>query len=253
MGTNASSKALIQNIQEFNLFLNQLGSSLSKAEEIYFAGGEPLVTEEHYLLLNHLIDSNNTKVRLRYNTNFTKLQFKSYDLIQLWSNFKQVDLLLSLDASDELGEYIRKGLKWSHIEDNLNSIKNLPHVNLHLAPTVSVMNLPELPNLYRKMIINGPIKADNIYFNILERPNHYNIQILPKTVKSNVTNSFKQFIDQELNDGNHSKAISGFNEIIQYLNHQDRSNLWTKFQQKNNQIDNLRDENWSTIDPYLNL
>ena len=37
-------------------------------EEIYFAGGEPLVMQEHYTILEKLIEAGRTDVRLRYNT-----------------------------------------------------------------------------------------------------------------------------------------------------------------------------------------
>ena len=66
LGRNVGEKAIIQNIQDFNSFIEKTGKALLKAEEIYFAGGEPLVTEEHYLLLSWLIEKNATQIRLRY-------------------------------------------------------------------------------------------------------------------------------------------------------------------------------------------
>ena len=80
-----------------------------ESKEIYIAGGEPLVTEEHYLLLEWLIKNNATNVKLRYNTNFTKLRFKDYEVLPLWSHFKHIEILASIDAVDELGSYIRSG------------------------------------------------------------------------------------------------------------------------------------------------
>ena len=47
----------------------QVDRFINDVEEIYFAGGEPLVMEEHYLILEKLIAAGRTDVRLRYNTN----------------------------------------------------------------------------------------------------------------------------------------------------------------------------------------
>ncbi|NDB30478.1 twitch domain-containing radical SAM protein, partial [archaeon] len=46
-------------------------------EEIYFAGGEPLISDHHYKILNKLIEKfRNRKVKLAYNTNFSTLKYK---------------------------------------------------------------------------------------------------------------------------------------------------------------------------------
>ena len=47
------------------LFLKKCGGALLQAEEIYFAGGEPLAIEEHFLLLEWLVKNGATQVRLR--------------------------------------------------------------------------------------------------------------------------------------------------------------------------------------------
>jgi radical SAM protein with 4Fe4S-binding SPASM domain len=46
-------------------------------EQVYFAGGEPLIMKEHYALLEKLIEAGKTDVRIQYNTNFSELQFKN--------------------------------------------------------------------------------------------------------------------------------------------------------------------------------
>ena len=49
----------------------QLEPHLDYVEQIYFAGGEPLLMEEHYNILEELLRRGRTDVRLIYNTNFT--------------------------------------------------------------------------------------------------------------------------------------------------------------------------------------
>jgi organic radical activating enzyme len=52
----------------------QLAPHLDYVEQIYFAGGEPLMMAEHYNILDELERRGRFDVRLIYNTNFTHIQ-----------------------------------------------------------------------------------------------------------------------------------------------------------------------------------
>ena len=57
----------------------QIESSLSNVEEIYFAGGEPLILDEHYNILSKIIEQNRAKkVILSYSTNLSVINYKNY-------------------------------------------------------------------------------------------------------------------------------------------------------------------------------
>ena len=58
---------------DFWAYLDKIKNSL---KHFYFAGGEPLIMEGHYKLLNWLIDNNKTDVELTYNTNLSTLTYK---------------------------------------------------------------------------------------------------------------------------------------------------------------------------------
>lgn len=196
------------------------------------------MTEEHYILLEWLIKNKATKARLRYNTNFSKLEFKNYKVLELWKHFPEVEVLASIDASGELGEYIRKEMIWEHIVENREKIRALPHVKFKIAPTISVLNIETIMNLYQECLEMKMIEAEDLYINILERPNYFNIQILPKGKKEDIT-------IQILNAINAETPLSikrNFQEIIDYMNAVDRSNLWALFEQKTRALDLVRPE-----------
>ena len=49
-------------------------------KEAYFAGGEPLVDEYHYMILEEFIaKQDRTDIQLSYNTNLSKLNFKKME------------------------------------------------------------------------------------------------------------------------------------------------------------------------------
>jgi radical SAM protein with 4Fe4S-binding SPASM domain len=55
----------------------QLLPHIPYLEQIYFAGGEPLIMEEHYRILQELVKRELFNVRLQYNTNFSRLNLKT--------------------------------------------------------------------------------------------------------------------------------------------------------------------------------
>jgi len=223
--------------------IEETGGKL-EAEEFYFAGGEPLVTEEHYILLEWLIKNKATKARLRYNTNFSKLEFKQYDVLKLWKHFPQVEILGSIDATGELGEYIRKEMDWNTILRNREKIRSLPNVTFKIAPTISVLNIHNLVDLYQECLQNRMIDAEDLYINILEQPKYYNIQILKNEEKEKITRQILNSFTEETP----ISIRSAFQEIIAYMNAKDRSNLWALFEQKTKALDELRGEDFSQFE-----
>ena len=246
LGNNRGEKAIIKNINDLEDFLSKLGPGLLQAEEIYFAGGEPLVTEEHYMLLQWLIDNGQTKVRLRYNTNFSKLKFKQYDVLSFWQKFEQVELMASIDAIEAHGELIRKEMVWKDILKNHTLIKDLPNVLFKISPTVSILNIFHITELYQYAVENNLIEPEDFYFNMLDRPYHYNIKALPKDLKEKVQTNFETF-EIWLSDNNiPSEIVKGFRDCLSFMNVEDKSNYWEKFKQESRLLDEIRGEEVET-------
>ena len=234
--------ALIQNIIDFENFISETGEALLQAEEIYFAGGEPLMTEEHYLLLKYLIDNKHTKIRLRYNTNFSILEFKGHKILDYWNQFDNVEILASIDAHEKLGEYIRKGFNWDQFVKNRDAIRELPHIKFKIAPTISVLSIANLPNLYKTCLGLDIIGKEDIYINILERPNYYNTKAIPTSIKANISKSFDQFYIWAASNKIPQSVLSQFEDCIDYMEADDLSKHWQKFKSETTLFDDLRTE-----------
>ncbi len=238
LNTNVGKKAIIKNIDDLDRFIDTSSEALKNAEEFYFAGGEPLVTEEHYQLLEWLVENKATRARLRYNTNFSKLAFKEYDLIDLWSQFDEVELLASIDASNSLGEYIRKDMDWQEILENRKVISRHPFIKFKIAPTVSILNVLQIPDLYEECLQLKMIEPNDLYINILERPSYFNIQILPKELKLKVVDRYLS----HMTESNPKQINQAFQSILDYMMEEDRSELYGLFLEKNAELDELRGE-----------
>ena len=92
-------------------------------EECYFAGGEPMIMDHHYEILQELIKRGRTDVRIRYNTNFSTLTYKGINVLDLWEQFDDVQIMISIDGIGERGELVRKGFNWQRFLDNCEKFR----------------------------------------------------------------------------------------------------------------------------------
>ena len=83
-------------------------------KEIYWVGGEPLMMEEHWEIMNMLISNREIReVYARYNTNLSNLEFKGSHLYKdILPKTQNWEICASIDATGVVGEYIRTGLNW---------------------------------------------------------------------------------------------------------------------------------------------
>lgn len=124
--------------------LEQIFSVLDEVEEIYFAGGEPLLSEDHYLVLEEIIRRKRTNIKITYNTNLSQLSAHGRDVIDLWKKLDQVIVYPSIDSIGAQGEYIRSGFKWEQFETNFTKIKNYVGCLHSVLSTYNVYSIPDL-------------------------------------------------------------------------------------------------------------
>ena len=241
LNRNLTESAIIKNVEDFDLFISKFGEHLLNAKEIYFAGGEPLVTEEHYLLLDYLLANNRTDMLLRYNTNFSILKFKGRDILSYWRDFSQVEVMASLDELEEKGEYVRSGFNWNKFLKNREEIRDLQNVKFLVAPTVSVFNIESLVEMYQKLISLEVIQPNHFYINLLERPYYYNVKSLSLGEKIRI--SQKLSLVEGVSD-----IRNQIIEVVNFMNSEDLSSHQKAFQKETKLIDRLRGESyWSVV------
>lgn len=112
---------------------------------VHFNGGEPLLSKTHVEFLESL--PNKHLIHVNYNTNGTILPDKN--LLNIWSQFKLVQIDFSIDDIGERFEYQRYPAKWKSTEHNLQwFIDNSPHNCMFAVnTTVSILNQANLENL----------------------------------------------------------------------------------------------------------
>lgn len=230
----------------------QLIPHLDYVEQIYFAGGEPLMMAEHYNILDELERRQRFDVRLIYNTNFTQVKLKNRYVFDYWKKFKSVSVGASLDAMGNRAEYIRKGTDWTVIEANRQRmLDTCPEVDFYISPTLSLMNALHVPDFHRDWVDKKFIRPQDLNVNILQDPEHYRIDIASMTFKQKITDKFENHLAWLRPQDHLNRATMGFESAINFMNSTDNSRLLPKFWQQTQQLDQLRNENLLTVLPEL--
>jgi hypothetical protein len=221
----------------------QLLPHIDYVEQIYFAGGEPLMMDEHYLILEELERRERFDVRLIYNTNFTQVKLKNRYVFDYWRKFKSVAVGASLDAMGPRAEYIRRGTDWDQVERNRGQMQEIcPNVDFYISPTLSIMNAWHLPDFHRNWVDRGLIQAQDVNINILQDPAHYRIDIAPIKYKQRLRVRFEEHLDWLRPLDALQRATVGFESAINFMMATDNTNLIDKFWEKTQQLDQIRNE-----------
>jgi len=227
---------------------NQMQEHIPHLEQIYFAGGEPLIMEEHYRILKELVRREMFDVRLQYNTNFSKLNLKDENVLDYWRLFKIVSVGASLDAMGPRAEYIRKGTKWDQIVRNREQmIERCPSVDFYVSSTVSIYNVLHVMDFHRDWVDRGLIKAQDWNINILQGPDRDRIDVLPEVYKEQVKEKILTHIEWLKPIDTLKRAIVGYEAILKFMFDDDKSWLLHEFVSVNDKLDNSRKEKFEDI------
>ena len=230
----------------------QLIPHLDYVEQIYFAGGEPLMMEEHYNILDELERRGRFDVRLIYNTNFTHTKLKDREVFDYWKRFHSVSVGASLDDMGVRGEYIRKGTDWDQVERNRASMMEIcPNVDFYVSSTLSILNALHLPDFHQNWVNRGFIQAQDLNVNLLLDPRHYRIDIAPADYRQEIIEKIQDHLTWLRPLDRLNRATVGFESAINFLMTSDNSDLLPKFWTKTQELDIIRKENILDVIPEL--
>ena len=240
--------------KEIKLYLDEF---MTDVEEIYFAGGEPLLMDEHYYILEQLIEKKHFDVRLRYNTNLGYIKFKKWNNLELWKPFKEKDysnvsIFASIDGLGKVAEYSRKGTNWLTIEDNLKQVI-AADFNIHISATTSIFTVWEVPELVDRMLELGlPYYAIQLN-NVLTNPWYYHVNILPTEFKNKIKEKYTNHLNS-MTEEHRLTFEPKYQSIFNFLDEEPQMDvefLRKGFKHMTTRLDKGRKEDFATVFPYL--
>ena len=181
-------------------FLQTFDPYLNTVEKIYWAGGEPIIMDEHWYIMNKLVELGRTKfdspMRVYYNTNFSKLEYKGNDVIELWKNFEMIGVGASIDASGKRGEYLRKGTVWKDLVANRKRmLEECPDIDFHVSATVSLFNALDITDFFFELVDTGFIKPEEFAINILLGKQVHRATVLPEKYRKEAQRKIESLLE----------------------------------------------------------
>lgn len=221
------------------------------AKDVYFGGGEPLITKEHFDVLRLLIEKGKTDVRLSYNTNLSTITYGNHNLADLWGHFSDVTLGISIDDIGKRAEYFRHGTKWPVFEKNLFTMRDqYKKVRRYINCTVNITNVFYLPELYSFLYNERIMDSESFNINLLLGPEEYRIDAIPHHAKLKIKAKLESFLPF-LEEKRLFKVKRDFENVVEHMMKEDNSYLHSKFLMATQKLDHVRKE--SFVDTYPEL
>ena len=162
-----SNKDARQEVKDF-VFEN-----IEELENVYLAGGEPMLMKENKEFLQLLKDKN-PDCSIRVNTNLSTTKTGIFELL---CNFKNVHWTVSIDTIEEEYEYIRHHGIWKDFEENLETIRKLKHkINFNMLHFIlnyksihDCIDYMKAKDFHDNSFVAGPLYGPP-YFNLLNLP-----------------------------------------------------------------------------------
>jgi len=190
-------------------FWSEIEQVSDHIQYIEFTGGEPFMIQEHFDLLQGLIDRDLAGgIEIHYNTNGTQYPEGAVDI---WQHFRHVEIAFSIDDVGARFEYQRTGANWSEVEANIARFKLLrgqhANITLQVCSTVNVFNVLYLPELAEWNSAQG---FDYVYWNMMHEAYYFSIATLPEQAKQDIAAQLRT-------SGSDSDAAAEFERIIDFM------------------------------------
>ena len=170
---------------------NFVFENIEELENVYLAGGEPMLMKENKEFLE-LLQKKNPDCSIRVNTNLSTTKTGIFELL---CNFKNVHWTVSIDAIEKEYEYIRHLGKWDDFTTNLNVITNLKH-KISFNMLHFILNYNSIHNCVDFLKSKG-FHDNSMIIGPVSGPRWLNILNLPDSMLTKIKNNLQQKLDND--------------------------------------------------------
>lgn len=216
-------------------------------ERIDFKGGEPMMQDGMYDFLEYLVEWGYApNITIAYTTNGTKTPNR---LKELWPKFKKVKLVVSVEGTGKLYEYIRGGDVQSlgQLKENIHWFDQFENLNGSFNSAIQIYNIFDLNNLLEwfRDTVNASRKwhtdPNTFKFDCLVvNPNYLDINIMPDKLKQTAINIIEQ---------KNYKSLQTIKTALGNKSYDEKK--WKLFIDFTKQLDIMRNANITDVVPQL--
>jgi sulfatase maturation enzyme AslB (radical SAM superfamily) len=232
---------------ESPLFWEELHRYRHHMEKLHLAGGEPLLIKDCWNFLRRLVEDGTSKnITLSYNTNLSRI---SPEAKELWPRFKNVVLIVSMDAVGPANEFIRHPQSWTDFDRNLRTIEDEYEAynirTCQVQTTVQAYNVLRIEEIcdylagYRK-VLSYPL------FNFLFEPEHLSPHVLPEAYRAEAIARIEAYVTKlqagwnSLHPNKRDPLVAGLRGVAAFLRGPEKGHLFRQFQRHNDIFDRHR-------------
>jgi len=205
--------------RENQQFWNEIAEISDQIQYIEFTGGEPFMIQEHFDMLQGLVDRGLAgNIEIHYNTNGTQWPEHAESI---WQHFRIVEIAFSIDDVESRFEYQRSNAIWREVVDNIARFRELrrrhANIRLQICCTINIFNVYYLETVANWIIQQG---MDFVYWNMMHEAYYFSISSLPETAKvaiadklrsAQVPERIRQEFEHVIDFMNRGVSLDGFN------------------------------------------
>ena len=227
-----------------NLFANP--EYFRNLKWVALRGGEPLYDESCIKLLQWFVDqglSHNIMLDISTNATVFRDEFRI-----LFAQFKHVELLVSVEATDELYSIVRGGpYTWQQLNDNVEKFYEIENLEMVFAVTVMTTNLFDLPNVWEWFNKYHATRASISMSNVVVNPSYLNIAHMPDNLRHKALDKLKDIPSEaywpegsyHAEEFEYQTGIDDIRKGLETGSYNERN--WQHFIQYTKDLDRLRD------------
>ena len=211
------------------------------------------------LYINKIIETGYAKnIELIFTTNATNVNKK---FLEIGKQFNKVHFSVSIDAVNDLANYIRFPSKWSSIRQNLELIGQ-HDVGVAINTTIQWLNMTRLNEMFEfieEYITLKPKQFAGVWFQLVTDPNYLDPIYAPKFMKEKAIHDIDNFLNKSklLQDKKYSSILYG--ELKQSLksskdflkNNMNNTKYVDSFLKNMGILDRIRNQTLFTVLPEL--
>jgi radical SAM protein with 4Fe4S-binding SPASM domain len=178
-------------------------------------GGEPFLSEveKQKDMLQKYVNSGQSKsITLHYTTNAQVFPDNSW--WELWKNFKDVEIQLSIDGIDTAYEYIRYPAVWNTLLKNIDQYQSTRLVRLSVSHTVSAYNIYYLHEFFDWCYV---MDLPTPWCGRADRPKHMRPTVWPKSIQQHISKKLKS---------SHFPDVKNWGNMLENNNDSDQYNTF---------------------------
>lgn len=181
---------------------------------LHFMGGEPMISDKFFKILQHCVDNDRTDFHVTFVTNGT---IWDDNYVKIFSKFKSVAIEVSIENCHPTNDYVRVGSNFKEIESNIKSMLKSKSDNM----TVVLRTVPQaLTIIHYDTIIDFALENNlNIDYNPIVNHPKLEIVVLPKILREQIikklTTKYSDILES-IKDLQFIDNVSNIRSISQY-------------------------------------